>query len=236
MRFSPFRRYVRYWQSGNLDAGDNRGDIAGHTSERIGVTVMGRSAIEEKLNRQLSSKAPLTEARVVYILVETRKLLELQGELSKYPALRFYCDWALHTSMDRAGAQRILRLFDEAHPLLCNGQALPRNLDREIGDTTNLRLFEKEFDAFLTAYSLPNDIINVRWTQFLRSYVAVIEDCPLTVRGNAFAHIKSVTLSKEDANRKLKAGDERFLMYRICWTCCGIDGASGTWASYNSIP
>ncbi len=197
---------------------------------------MGRSAIEEKLNRQLSSKAPLTEARVVYILVETRKLLELQGELKKYPALRFYCDWALHTSMDRAGAQRILRLFDEAHPLLCSGQALPRNLDREIRDTTNLRFFEKEFDAFLTAYSLPKDIINVRWTKFLRSYAAVIEDCPLTVRGNTFAHIQSVTLSKEDANRKLKAGDERFFMYKICWTCCGIDGASGTWASYNSIP
>jgi hypothetical protein len=35
---------------------------------------------------------------------------------------------------------------------------------------------------------------------------------------------------------QLKACGERFLMYRICWTCCDIDGASGTWASYNSIP
>src|SRR5437867_1739661 len=99
---------------------------------------MGRAAIEEKLNRQLSSKAPVTEARVVYILVLTRKLLERQGELNKYPMLRFYCDWALHTNMDRAGAQRILRLFDEAHPLLCCNQKLPHRLDREIADTTNL--------------------------------------------------------------------------------------------------
>jgi hypothetical protein len=236
MRFSPFRRYVRSWQSGNLDAGNNRGDIFGHTSERIGVTVMGRSAIEEKLNRQLSSKAPLTETRVVYILVETRKLLELQGELSKYPALRFYCDWALHTNMDRAGAQRILRLFDRAHPVLCAGQTLPQHLDREITETTNLRLFKRDFEKFLKDYNLPKEILTARWTKFLHSYAAVIEDCPLTVKGNNLTNIKSVTLTKEEAKRKLKAGDRRFLMYRICWTCCGLDGTSGTWASYNSIP
>jgi len=197
---------------------------------------MGRSAIEEKLDRQLSSRAPLTEVRVVYILVETRKLLELQGELSKYPVLRFCCDWALHTSLERAGAKRILRLFDEAHPLLCSNQTLPRSLEREITDTTNLRSFEKEFDEFLTAYHLSKDILHNRWTEFLRSYAAVIEDCPLTVTGNKLKNIKTVTLTKEEAKRKIETGNLRYILYRLNWTCCGIDGTSGTWYSENTIP
>lgn len=197
---------------------------------------MGRSAVEEKLNRQLSSQAPLTEARVVYILVETRKLLELQGELSKYPVLGFCCDWALHTSMDRAGAQRILRLFDEAHPLLCSNQTLPQNLERKITDTTNLRFFKKEFDGFLTAYNLPKNIIKHRWAKFLHSYAGVIEDCPLTVTGNSLKNIKSVTLNREEARHKIKADDQRYILYRVRWTCCGKDDKTGCWESYNTIP
>jgi hypothetical protein len=138
--------------------------------------------------------------------------------------------------MDRGEAGRILRLFDEAHPLLTSNQTLPQSLERETTETTNLRFFKKEFGAFLTAYSLPKDIINIRWTKFLRSYAAIVEDCSLNVKGNKFTNIKGVTLSMEDAKRRLKAGDKRFLIYRICWTCCGLDGTSGTWASYNSIP
>lgn len=195
-----------------------------------------RAAIEEKLRRQLSSKAPLTELRVVYILVEIRKLLERQGELNKYPALRFHCDWALHTSMDRAGAQRILRLFDEAYPLLCANQELSHTLKREITETTNLRHFERDFERFLTDYNLPQDILHGRWTKFLHCYAAIIEDCPLTVRANNVQNIKSVILSKEAAKKKIYTGDERHLLYRLRWTCNGIDGMSGTWDSYNTIP
>ena len=167
-----------------------------HTSTFSPFEVLDKSwrmrvAIEEKLRRQFSSKAPFTEMRVVYILVETRKLLERQGELNRYPALRFYCDWALHTSMDRAGAQRILRLFDEAHPLLCANQELPRPLRHDITETTNLRYFERDYEQFLTDYNLPQDILHCRWTKFLHSYAAVIEDCPLTVRANNLGTLRA---------------------------------------------
>ncbi len=202
---------------------------------------MGRAAIEEKLDRHLSSKAPLTEARVVYILVEIRKLLEMlerQEEEDNYPWLRFYCDWALHTKMDRKAAQRILCLFDRVHPLLCANQTLPHGLEQQITEITNLRLFERDFDQFLTDYNLSKDILHDRWTKFVHSYAAVIEDCPLVVKakGNTLTNINSVTLTKEDAKRKVNAGDERVLLYRISWTCCGVDGTSGTWQSYNTIP
>lgn len=197
---------------------------------------MGQSAIEEKLDRQLSSKGPLTEGRVVYILVETRKLLELQGELAKYPTLCFHCDWALHTNLDRAGAQRILRLFDEAHPLLCNDKTLPRDLKRQITDTTNLRLFRDDFAKFLKAYKLSEYTLHHRWTKFLHSYAGVIEDCSLTVRAANLKNIKSVTLNKEDAKPKVTSSNQRYLVYRIRWTCCGIDNRTATWDSINTIP
>ena len=111
---------------------------------------MSKSAIEEKLTRQLNSVEPFTEARVVYILVETRKLMERRKELKKADCrkqterenyeskkaarlnaeLSFYCDWALHVEMNKDGAQRILKMFDEAHPLLCRDKSVPPSLDK----------------------------------------------------------------------------------------------------------
>jgi|ERR1035437_2645921 hypothetical protein len=197
---------------------------------------MGRTAIEEKLTHHLSSKGPLTESRVVYILVETRKLLELQDELDRYSTLRFFCDWALHTELSRAGAQRILRLFDEAYPLICSNQVLPPNLEREIADTTNLKQFKDEFAEVLAAYGLPNTIVTNRWPTFLQSYTAVIEDCPLTVAGTKLHNIKSVTLHKINARPGRRKKHRAWPMCLLRWICFAKDATTGSWEVQTTIP
>jgi len=71
---------------------------------------MTKSVILEKLRRELQVGIT-SESQVVYILVEIRKAIEQAGEQMKYCALDFYCSWALHTKMDRAGAVKILKRF-----------------------------------------------------------------------------------------------------------------------------
>jgi hypothetical protein len=101
---------------------------------------MTRPSILKKLDQELRLDIE-TERQVVYILAELRKVLEQANEIHDYFALDFYCSFALHTVMDRAGAQRILQRFDAAHPFLVSKQELPRDLAKEISETIHLRKF-----------------------------------------------------------------------------------------------
>jgi len=155
-------------------------------------------AIVTKLRRELSSRGPLTEARVVYILAEIRKLMERKRQQKKYYALSFHCSWALHPTMDRGGAGRILRRFDKAFELLKDKRLheLPANLRDEINATIGLEKFQDELKTFLVAHQFPTRIVEKEWTKFLRQYAAVIEDCALTLRDKSLGlqYIKKVTV------------------------------------------
>ena len=53
--------------------------------------------LAEELRHDITS-----ERQAVYALVELRKLMELNGdggEKSRYYALEFYCDWAVHPTL-----------------------------------------------------------------------------------------------------------------------------------------
>ena len=89
------------------------------------------------------------ECQVVYILAEIRKFIEAAEELDDYYALDFHCSLALHTSMTRTGARRILERFEKAYPLLINGEELPLQLREEIEETVALRKFRDQLKQFL---------------------------------------------------------------------------------------
>ena len=72
---------------------------------------MSRHEIVEKLESELSRPIE-RESQVVYIMVETRKYLESTGQLDNYPALRLYCDWVVHSKLDRLGAEEVIRAID----------------------------------------------------------------------------------------------------------------------------
>jgi hypothetical protein len=69
--------------------------------------------IAHKLSQELTQTIT-SERQVVYILVELRKLLEKKGLLKeeRFRALRFCCDWTVHSKLDRDTANIITELFD----------------------------------------------------------------------------------------------------------------------------
>ena len=109
-------------------------------------------AIERKLRRELSSIELMTESRVVYILVEIRKLIERTNQKPRYIPLDFHCSWALHATMDRREAKRILKRFDEAYELLKDKSLdeLPRTFANEFRATAGLENFRTNLGEFLT--------------------------------------------------------------------------------------
>ena len=54
-----------------------------------------KAHIAAKLSRELEDEI-VSERQVVYILVETRKLLEQQATLGHYRNLKLCADWAVH--------------------------------------------------------------------------------------------------------------------------------------------
>jgi len=59
---------------------------------------MGHSQIVEKLATFLSTESISDETRIIYLLVELRKVLDhAYNKKTDYLLLRFYCDWVVHT-------------------------------------------------------------------------------------------------------------------------------------------
>jgi hypothetical protein len=198
-------------------------------------------AIKKKLRRELSRKSALTEKAVVYILAEIRKLLERRDEKEKYYALNFHCSWALHTTMDRGpGTVRILERFDQAFQLLQDKDLheLPGTLSKELEATVGMKKFRASLKSFLIDHGLPTRIVDEHWTQFLRQYAAVIEDCALTIKDEAanLRNINEVTVHKDDAKQNIEGAGQTFKAFRIRWVSHGKNGKKGTIAVYHTIP
>lgn len=101
---------------------------------------MAREIILEKLARELGKLSP-DECRVVYVLSRIRKYLEITNTQDKYKRLNFYCNWALHTRIDRTKA------IEEVLIELLNGN--------DSHGFIHCGPFLKDFEKFLDDQGLP---------------------------------------------------------------------------------
>ena len=174
---------------------------------------MGRDIIVEKLNRELTETIT-SERQVVYILVETRKLLELMGMREDYPQLCFFCDWAMHPTLDRVPAQRVIKLFDRpvvaqrtSPPTLADIQADPDAMQKYFGevcsafDLIGFGGFKAQIEAFYERQKVDCGLLQreEEWIRFLGYYSSVIEDCPLKCQGDA-VYVRTLIVRKVPAD------------------------------------
>jgi hypothetical protein len=207
-------------------------------------------AILRKLTAELN-KGITTEVQVVYLLAGIRKLIERDEIEGQYSDLKFHCDWALHSSMDRAVAKAVLKQFDAAHALLRGNvklSDLPEPLKSEVDRISAMRSFETELTNFLAKYGLPSLTQHRRngWVHFLHLYTKVIEDIPLVVTmpaANRKAkqaesgpnHISRVTVNCEDASESIKHKSGEDLLFKLTWTVHDNNGQSGEIFILNSF-
>ena len=133
--------------------------------------------IAAELDQDLSS-----ERQVVYILVEIRKLLEAQGTLENYPALRLCCDWVVHPKLRGLGAQNvILRLDSYEVERQLSGKTVDEHNDPSLSEIMTLKGFRSELRDALAAHAIPTERLatDEYWRNFIKYFVPVIQDCPL---------------------------------------------------------
>jgi hypothetical protein len=71
-----------------------------------------RAKLTKRLTNAFSDQRPFDPDSLKAGLIDTRDLLELLGESSRYKALKFHCDWTLHTALTGPRAQRIIKAVD----------------------------------------------------------------------------------------------------------------------------
>lgn len=189
-----------------------------------------KNEIEDKLRHLLAGNQIIDEPRATYLLVECRKLLERDKSMKKkLPALEFYCNWALHVQLSRAGAQAFLAMIN---PIL----TVNANLDQAQHDTLHALLtldaFRLELRTLLESFGADLSLCDDqgKWISFVHLYSLVIENSELTlekvplVSGPATLAVKRVTI-RPICSADLADGTGR--VYPMSWMVAYEDGRTG---------
>jgi len=132
----------------------------------------------------------------------TRYRLELNGDAEHFPALNFYCDWAVHAAMDKEGAKRIVRRFDELQRINDESRAsgidptFDQRFKTELDETTELRRFRDQLGAYLIRNQLESSIAAdpAKWRTFIEFYAQVVEACPLKCSEPGLRYVEEVII------------------------------------------
>jgi hypothetical protein len=143
-----------------------------------------KNEIVNKINKVLSSPASdavIDEAKVVYALVETRKLLEYDNS-GNFGIVKFYCDWAVHTEKDKITTLMkdiIKKMYVSAEAQIKN----PNNLSvrTETNSFAYLEALKSELKQLYQDNSINTDFISDdrKWIKFISAFIKVLENQPI---------------------------------------------------------
>jgi hypothetical protein len=141
-----------------------------------------RNEIIEKL-RPILTQSVETEERVVYIMVEVRKLME-HANLpdNQLVTLRFFCNWVAHTKLTRGEGVEIVKLMNDLYAARLSGQWMTDEQHQRLHGLFSFDTFRQQLLGFLRAQGLNWAMIELlpEWIKFVRHYAAVVADCPIT--------------------------------------------------------
>jgi hypothetical protein len=188
---------------------------------------MAKTEIARKLSLELRKGDTFTEPRVVYLLVQARKLLEMMND-SDFETLKFYCDWVLHVKLDRKGASNVIKLFESIQKAADEGNA-------ELYESRSMWLFRQVLSAdtfrnqlidVLSRNEIPADLFTdyANWYEFLHHYGAIIDGVPLELRLKSANQITSVIVTRDEDPGLPVPGNRKFL-FALVWSPFKSDGS-----------
>ncbi len=151
---------------------------------------MGQIEIIEKLKGELT-KDTNEECRVIFILSRIRKVLEIKNQKTKYKFLNFYCNWSLHSKLDKEGTTALPKvLFEKNIDSKKSGKENAVKLKLNNNDFFKFSSFKQELIDFLQENNLPLDVVKKSWTSFMKILLEIIKESPIIFTSNALSELK----------------------------------------------
>jgi hypothetical protein len=188
---------------------------------------MAKTEIARKLSLELRKGDTFTEPRVVYLLVQARKLLEMMND-SDFETLKFYCDWVLHVKLDRKGASNVIKLFESIQKAADEGNAeLYQSRSMWLfGQVLSADTFRNQLIDVLSRNEIPADFFtdNANWYEFLHHYGAIIDRVPLELKIRSANEITRVIVTRQEEPPSPAPSNRQFL-FALLWSPFKSDGS-----------
>jgi hypothetical protein len=135
-----------------------------------------REEITENISKIL--KKTLNKERVVYLMVEIRKLMDKSKTNSiGLNTLYFYCNWVVHTEMSWKFTKDVLSRMEKYQEI--PGQKF--NWDDFNSAFISLENLRNDLFSFLKRNNLSRNITNIpKWYLFSKYLIEHLRDCPLS--------------------------------------------------------
>lgn len=142
--------------------------------------------ILEKIRRELE-KDVVDDCQVVFVLTRIRKYLERCEEKSCHVALKFYCDWVLHTSI--VNTKRVENIL------------LGGNLPSDNKRFDNFEHFASTLNAFLRDNGISNKWVSTEddnWARLKCILFDIYSDTPLVIKSIGLKEELTINKSGSD--------------------------------------
>jgi hypothetical protein len=142
-----------------------------------------------------------SEANVVYLMAEVRKLLEKLDPKDRPFALVMYCHWALHVDLNKPGTiLPFLKRVDAYFDRYFRGDEDLAESHRLIREFIFFDTFRAQLRQFFGERGISTELTDDsrRWNEFVMHYAGVIEDGSLEMRSESpeLKNVKQVTFTK----------------------------------------
>lgn len=120
------------------------------------------------------------ECQVVYLMVEIRKLLDRDNN-SKYPLLRFYCNWVVHIDKDRITPE-MKNIMEEIYQGIILKMKNPKtSMKTKVIDFLYMEDLKLDMKSFFREYELSIQLIidKKQWLSFVILLTNILIDQPI---------------------------------------------------------
>lgn len=160
--------------------------------------------IKAKIQKTVLRKN-LGERDVAHLMPLCRKYIEQLSdkEKSEFKLLNFFCDWTLHSVINRSSPA--FELIKDVNSAIYDLKLVPGNdeIIRHISEIASFAKLRVELKRFLSSLKVKDTLTlkDESWVKFVKSYIKIILDVPLILSGKL-----EKTLEKELIKKPLKEG------------------------------
>jgi hypothetical protein len=158
-----------------------------------------KKTILNKINREIKSGIR-TEAQVVYLLVEVKKILELELEKCNN-TLSLFRNWAVHTELKhRNTISGFENRFSKHIIFTSKAKDVGKNILLDQKNFFKLEELKNELKIFLEQKGLTTKLTDekYRWSKFKELLLEIAQECRIQINGK---EINSLSVEKDSSGR-----------------------------------